>query len=198
VWFDRAGVQGATLGSAYYGDLKLSPDGTRVAVTVLEPGQNSRDIWILDIARGTKTRFTFDPADDRDPVWSPNSTQIVFTSNRKGPNNLYQEVYVAPTSGPSGVKWQISTGGGTSVEWRGDGRELYYRDDGGIVAVDVHAEGTRFEAGLPKRLISVILAGPRSTFAVTNDGQKFLAIRAREVSEAAPLTLVVNWRPQKR
>jgi eukaryotic-like serine/threonine-protein kinase len=162
-------------------------------------GSTGQDLWTvpvssLGVPTGKPVPLIQTPFNDLPGRVSPDGRWIAYSSNESGTN----EVYVAPTSGTSGVKWQISTGRGTSVEWRGDSRELYYRDDAGIVAVDVHAEGTRFEAGLPKRLISVILAGPRSTFAVTNDGQKFLAIRAREVSEAAPLTLVVNWRPQKR
>lgn len=36
-------------------------------------------------------RFTFDPAGERDPIWSPDGSRIVFTSNRKGHFDLYQK-----------------------------------------------------------------------------------------------------------
>lgn len=54
---------------------------------VREAGNN--DIWIYDLARDTPTRFTFDPAADRYPLWSPDGERIVFMSRRDGDPNLY-------------------------------------------------------------------------------------------------------------
>jgi len=48
--------------------------------------------------RGGKTRLTFDPADDIDPVWSPDGTRIAFTSDRSGQRNIYWKL--ADGSGP--------------------------------------------------------------------------------------------------
>ena len=54
-----------TLGEpADYGDIVLSPDGRRAAVSVLDAAVNTRDIWVFDISRGVRTRVTFDPSDD--------------------------------------------------------------------------------------------------------------------------------------
>lgn len=72
VWFDRAGVEVGRLGEAAdYGDLSSSPDGARLAVSVREPGREAGDIWIFDVAKGTRTRLTSGSADDTAPVWSP-------------------------------------------------------------------------------------------------------------------------------
>ncbi len=49
----------------------------------------NRDIWILDLVRGSTQHLVADPADDFNPVWSPDGTRIVFTSNRKGARDLY-------------------------------------------------------------------------------------------------------------
>ena len=53
-------------------------------VGIRDPQTKTRDIWIIDLLRGTKTRLTFDPADDLDAVWSPDGTRIAFTSDRMG------------------------------------------------------------------------------------------------------------------
>ncbi len=93
-WFDRSGKALGALGAPDENALSnpsVSPDGRRVAVwrTV----QGNMDIWLLD---GTRTsRFTFDAAFDRYPIWSPDGSRIAFDSNRKGHRDLYQK----PSSG---------------------------------------------------------------------------------------------------
>jgi Tol biopolymer transport system component len=76
---------------ADYGDLALSPDGRRAAVSVLDYAVNTRDIWVFDITRGVRTRITFDPSDDVTPVWSADGTQLVFASNRAGHFDIYRK-----------------------------------------------------------------------------------------------------------
>jgi serine/threonine-protein kinase len=66
----------------------FSPDGQRLAMDILS-GRNL-DVWIYEWARDTLTRWTFDPADDLQPVWTPDGKRIAFASSReKGPLNLY-------------------------------------------------------------------------------------------------------------
>jgi eukaryotic-like serine/threonine-protein kinase len=87
-WFDRSGKALGVIGAPDENGLnspRLSPDGRRVAV--YRTLQGNTDVWVLD---GTRTiRFTFDPALDRNPQWSPDGSRIAFDSNRKGPRNLY-------------------------------------------------------------------------------------------------------------
>ena len=65
VWFDRGGKQTSLLGDqADYADVELSPDDQRVAVSVLDPAQGTRDLWLYDVKRGLRTRFTFDSANE--------------------------------------------------------------------------------------------------------------------------------------
>jgi len=68
---------------------RLSPDGARLAYVLQDPQSKNADIWVMDIARGVRTRLTFDPAVDILPVWSPDGSHIVFSSNRKGYYDLY-------------------------------------------------------------------------------------------------------------
>jgi Tol biopolymer transport system component len=90
-WVDRSGTRGATIGAPHFtvGDIQFSPDRTRVAVAIQEGTNN--DIWIYDVGRGLRTRFTSDPGNDTAPVWSPDGRTIIFRSNRKGHYDLYRK-----------------------------------------------------------------------------------------------------------
>lgn len=80
MWVDKQGKE-EPLGAPpnQYIFPKLSPDGTRIAVTVY--GENP-DIWIWDLARKTMTRLTFDKSSDVQPIWTPDSKRILFYSAR--------------------------------------------------------------------------------------------------------------------
>ena len=71
-----------------YGSARLSPDGTRVAVSI--DAEGNRDVWVGETTRGTLTRLTSDPAGDGFPVWSPDGQRVVFRSERDGELGLYR------------------------------------------------------------------------------------------------------------
>ncbi len=91
---DRSGRQTSLLGAeGMYFNVAFSPDGRHAAVDAGAAGIGRVDIWIYELARNLRSRFTFDAALDREPVWSPDGTRIAFSSNRKGPFNLYQKSF---------------------------------------------------------------------------------------------------------
>ena len=69
---------------------KFSPDGNVLAMDIASAG-NKRDIWAYAWARDTLTQLTFDAANDRIPVWTPDGRRIAFASDRAaaGVFNLY-------------------------------------------------------------------------------------------------------------
>jgi serine/threonine-protein kinase len=82
VWLDRSGKEEPLAAPPRaYVQPRVSPDGTRVAVSSLD---QEKDLWIWDIARAKPTRLTLDPGQDWHPVWTPDSQRIVFSSDRGG------------------------------------------------------------------------------------------------------------------
>jgi eukaryotic-like serine/threonine-protein kinase len=125
VWLDRSGKMLATIGEKTdQSELQLSPDGTRVSVSVLDPSRQTRDIWIHDLTRdGLRTRFTFDAGEDWRSVWSPDGRSLVYSAGRPSPLNLYRK----PSDG-SGVEEPLLESGGNKYisSWSADGRFLLY------------------------------------------------------------------------
>jgi eukaryotic-like serine/threonine-protein kinase len=88
--YNRKGERIGTAGPpGDYAQITLSPDEKRLAVDRRDNG--SYDIWMLELASGVFSRITFDPANDRDPVFSPDGRQIVFTNGRSGMPHLYRK-----------------------------------------------------------------------------------------------------------
>lgn len=124
-WLDRNGKKLATVGEpANYSQPNLSPDDSKLAIAIRDPETKTRDIWIFDLKRGSKTRLTFDPADDFNPVWSPDGARIAFTSNRAG----QRDIYVKPADGSGQEELLLGEKGSDkhAEDWSRDGRYFLY------------------------------------------------------------------------
>jgi len=126
-WFDRTGKQIGALGDpAAYRSVELSPDGKRVSVSILDEAGKGEDIWLYDVARGLRTRFTFGPA-NAFAVWSPDGNRIVFASRRKGSFDLYQK----DSSGAGNEETLLEDNlNKYPVSWSPDGRFLLFESLG--------------------------------------------------------------------
>ena len=65
-------------------DVDVSPNGRQLAFSMMG------DIYLLPIGGGKATRITSGPSWDVQPRFSPDGTQIAFTSDRGGGNNLWR------------------------------------------------------------------------------------------------------------
>jgi Tol biopolymer transport system component len=99
-WLDRAGKPLGTIGAprriGYV--LRLSPDQQHVIAEQNDADGRSDDVWIFDVTRGVASRFTFDPAADRTPVWSPDGARVAFSSMRTGLGDLYVAEAATPAN----------------------------------------------------------------------------------------------------
>ncbi len=288
-WVERDGRTSKLLDiEGAYANPRLSPDGTRLSLTVLRDG--NWDVWVYDLEREVSTRLTFDEGSDTEQIWSPDGRELIFSSTRAGADSLYkkladgsgEEVQVAKMATPmwpsswspdgrqvlftttspnfdvgvvtlggdeapamvvnssfgeidgvfspdgrwiaytsnesgrseiyirsfpsGGGRWQVSDAGGGYARWSGDGRELYYRTNDGLMAASIEATGDSLRTGRPRPLFTGAFRGgiggigiAGSTFAdydVTRDGRRFVMFPQGATTgeeRSGLVTLVAPW-----
>jgi serine/threonine-protein kinase len=288
-WVDRDGRTSPLIDEpGAYANPRLSPDGRRLSLTVLREG--NWDVWVYDLDRQVSTRLTFDEGSDTEQVWSPDGTEVIFSSDRHNlPSTLYRkpadgsgeekeilktdvpmwpsswspdrhvvafsasrpnldvglvrldssktdwllttpfaesdaafspdghwlayastesgdsEVYVRPYPSGGG-RWQISDTGGGYPRWSGDGREVVYRTNDGVMAVAIDVVGGGLRTGKPRQLFTgqfrggsggISIAGNSfADYDMSADGTRFVMFpRAAASGEerAGIVTIVSSW-----
>jgi serine/threonine-protein kinase len=87
VWVNREGVEQPTgVSGGIYFQPRLAPDGRRVAITV--GGEDHDDVWLYDLARQTRSRFTSD-GNNGFPLWTPDGRRLTYVSDKAGRENIY-------------------------------------------------------------------------------------------------------------
>jgi len=161
-----------------------SPDAAYIA---FDKGTGNFDLWILPLDEKEEAfpliEGEFDVGFAR---FSPDGRWIAYISNESGRYQLYA------TRFPSGEgKWQLSIEGAEwLIDWRQDGRELYYIDpEGDLFAVEVTL-GDDLVAEIPRQLFPT---RAYRSWAATDNGREFIV--GTPVSETSELTttLIINW-----
>jgi serine/threonine protein kinase len=134
VWVDRSGHALQTVGAPDVNRVwspQLSPDGQQVAMHRGTAG--NVDIYVLDVRRGLLTRVTSDPANELQPVWSPDGTRFAFAAFHDGVFQLRLRTLATRQE----ESLQID---GFPVDWSSNGNVLLYagnadpRDNSGAIA----------------------------------------------------------------
>jgi serine/threonine protein kinase len=124
VWYDRSGKKlDAASRAGDPLDLRLSPDGRRVAIAQFDYQSRNYDIWIHEFSRDVPTRFTFDPSLHRLPTWSPDGRQILFACNRKGHWNIYRK---AASGAGTEEALLDSNANSIATDWSSDGKYIAF------------------------------------------------------------------------
>ncbi|MDX1501037.1 MAG: protein kinase [Thermoanaerobaculia bacterium] len=162
-----------------------SPDGNLLAYWQDHP-QTGLDLWVYSSEAQSARPLLRTQHNEWQPEFSPDGRYIAYVSDETGDRF---EVHVRPYPGMSPAL-KISTSGGLSPRWRGDGRELFYLVDDRVMVVELSGPDT-LTAGPPRELF----AGPYGRyFDVATDGRSFLMIQ--EMSPSDPpmrINLVTDW-----
>jgi Tol biopolymer transport system component len=175
-----------------------SPDGQLLAFTELSPA-TGWDIWVLRVgdpsAGSGQVRkaqpFLRTPFTEGAPRFSPDGRWLAYVSNESGRYEIYEQPYPGP-----GGKRQISAEGGTEPVWNRNGRELFYRSENKMMAVDIATQPS-FVAGKPRKLFEgayLPTAATIQNYDVSPDGQRFLMLKGGEQEAAVTqINVVLNW-----
>ena len=166
---------------------------SNTALLIVSSPKSNFDIWTLPMDGTSKPRpLIATPAREQRASLSPDGKLLVYMSNESGSN----EVWVTPNP-PDGRKWKISTGGGVQPNWRGDGKEIFYRSED-LALMSVTVAGTPAQPSFAKP--SVLFGGRNSDPALavlhaepSSDGQRFAVITGLLQQTPNPLRLRLNW-----
>jgi serine/threonine-protein kinase len=198
---------------------RKAADGSGEATLVLEPGDLSglyptswspdgkwitvwtanSDIYVVPAEGGEAEPYQTTDFGEFNPSFSPDGRWIAYDSTESGRLEIYVRAFPA-----GGGKWQVSDGGGALARWSADGRELFYRTDDGIMAVEVDGRGTTFEVGTPSPLFTGSFLGGINGIAVggfifpdytvSGDGERFVMFAGQdETSRPTSVRMVTNW-----
>lgn len=124
VTLDRTGRRRDTdVVPGVFWDLARAPAGQSLALTRLDAGAGTRDIWQVDLKTYQSQRLTTHAADDAMPVWSPDGRRLAFSSKRLGTF----DIFVQSMGGPAAPSPVVTGEGDQWVnDWSSDGRLLLY------------------------------------------------------------------------
>ena len=113
---------------------RFSPDGLKLALDISDGKQ--RDIFVYEWAQDTLTQLSFDPGQDRTPVWTPDGRRIVFSSDRAKPGTL--NLYWTNADG-TGEEARLTESPESQIaqSWHRSGRFLAYEANRGATGLDL-------------------------------------------------------------
>ena len=127
-WYDRQGRVLGTVGDpGPHNQIRLSPDGTRVILALVDLKLSTYVLSVLDLGSGVASRMTPSGESANDAAWSPDSETVAFESRPKGRRDFYSQTVGSrsPTlmfESADDPKWLD--------DWSADGRYLLFHVPG--------------------------------------------------------------------
>ena len=165
----------------------FSPDGRHLAAVVGDNG-NHGDIHVAALDSTAHDRpVVATSRDDITPRFSPDGRWLAYASAESG----QFEIYVTPAFG-TGDRFQVSTAGGLQPIWAPDGRSLYYRTSGWIMAATLAPSASFSVVRRDTLFVDAYVTEPYShTWDISRDGNTFLMLRGAEKQQRA--IVVLGW-----
>jgi dipeptidyl aminopeptidase/acylaminoacyl peptidase len=185
VWYDRAGKQLGTAGEPReYNQLFLSPDERMAAVSIRNDKKDRThwNIWLLHLETNVLSPLTFGDGLDADPVWSPDSSKIVYGAYKAEESEKIDLMEL--TRGERSARTLYTDGRANKPEaWSPDGRLLLFKREEQTI-LSIPTSGNRIPA--------VVLDTPyaKGRFQFSPDG-RWLAYMSPE--SGAPEIYVTNF-----
>ena len=152
----------------------LSADGKLLAYASDRSGDGNLDIWVQQVGGGEPVRLTRHTADDYDPAFAPDGTQIVFSSQRQGGG---PGVYVIPALSE---RERLVAARGRHPRFSPDGQWIAYWDADKTYIVPVGG-------GSPRQLAAEFLIATHPVW--FPDGKRLLVVGNRN----APGAYIDDW-----
>jgi serine/threonine protein kinase/Tol biopolymer transport system component len=176
-----------------------SLDGRFLLYTV-RTTKTQGDIWILPMEGSKREPMPFQATESNEfwPKFSPDGHWVAYESDESGHFEVYVREFTLGSDGkPEATgKHQISTGGGMVLQWRDDGKELFYEalDRRTILSAEITSKPI-FQS-LPGKELFRLPSALSTVPAVTGDGKRFLV--AMPISQSGPpqFTVVLNWQTE--
>jgi eukaryotic-like serine/threonine-protein kinase len=118
--------------------------------------------------------------------FSPDGRYVAYVSDESGKYEVYVRDFPAGRQ-----KWQVSSNGGVTPRWRGDGREMFYTEGRKLMAVSV-SQGPAFVPGPP----AVLFEKPQLRsipYDVAPDGKRFVILDTLAGEPPLAVHVVHNW-----
>ena len=156
------------------------------------------DVWLLPLDGGSPQMLVSAANYNDRAAFSPDGRWIAYRSNESGQAHIYASAFNAPGAdgAPASLrgKWQVSSVAGATVDWRADGREIYYLTlEGDWMRAEVNGDGNQLHVGAVTKMFD---CDPwylgRIVCNASRDGQTF-AVTTHLARDDQPVTLVLDW-----
>jgi len=134
-------------------------------------------------------------SDEAAAQFSADGHYVVYVSDESGRNEVYVRDFPSAAN-----KWQISANGGIAPRWRPDGKEIFFVEQPGLMAVRVTTRPV-FSCGAPARLfesryLRSVSAGGVNVYPqydVSSDGKRFVILDRPAGEQPLSIHVVHNW-----